>query len=56
VGTASAIGVIQALEEDPGRPVLTSTQVACWRALRLAGARAAVTGYGALFTHDLPAS
>ena len=32
-----AIGVIAALEEDLGRPVLTANQVALWYALRLAG-------------------
>lgn len=50
-----AVGVIQALEADLGRPVLTANQVAFWNALRLAGTRVAVTGYGTLFTHDLPA-
>lgn len=49
------VGVIQALEEDLGRPVLTANQVALWHALRLLGVRAAVTGYGQLFTHELPA-
>ena len=51
-----AVGVVRVLEEDLGRPVLTANQVAFWQALRLAGARAAVTGYGELFTRDLPAS
>jgi maleate isomerase len=50
-----AVGVIEALEADLGRPVLTANQVAFWQALRLSGARAAVTGYGALFARDLPA-
>lgn len=43
-----AIGVIEALEEDLGRPVLTANQVTLWRALRLAGVLAPVAGYGRL--------
>ena len=50
-----AVGVIEALEEDLGRPVLTANQVAFWQALRLAGVRAAVTGYGTLFAQALAA-
>jgi maleate isomerase len=44
-----AIGVIAALEEDLGRPVLTANQVAFWYALRQAGVHAPVNGYGRLF-------
>jgi maleate isomerase len=44
-----AVGVIQALEEDLGRPVLTANQVAFWAALRLSGTRAPVVGYGRMF-------
>jgi maleate isomerase len=44
-----AIGVIAALEEDFGRPVLTANQVAFWYALRQAGVRAPVHGYGRVF-------
>jgi maleate isomerase len=44
-----AIGVIAALEEDLGRPVLTANQVALWYALRQAGLHAPVNGYGRLF-------
>lgn len=50
------VGVIRVLEEDLGHPVLTANQVALWKALHLAGVRAAVTGYGQLFSHDLPAA
>ncbi|HLZ22863.1 MAG TPA: hypothetical protein VKQ30_12135 [Ktedonobacterales bacterium] len=46
-----AIGAIQALEEDLRRPVLTANQVAFWQALHVAGIRAPVVGYGALFAH-----
>jgi maleate isomerase len=44
-----AIGVIAALEEDLGRPVLTGNQVAFWYALRLAGVGAEVDNYGQVF-------
>jgi maleate isomerase len=51
-----AVGAIQALEEDLGRPVLTANQVVLWHALRVAGTRAAVVGYGQIFARELPAS
>jgi maleate isomerase len=50
-----AVGVIQALEEDLGIPVLTANQVLLWHLLRLAGTHAPVAGYGRLFERDLPA-
>ena len=37
-----AVGVIQALEQDLERQVLTANQVAFWAALRLSGTRASV--------------
>jgi maleate isomerase len=43
------IGVIAALEEDLGRPVITGNQVAFWYALHLAGVGAQVDGYGQVF-------
>lgn len=49
-----AVGVIAALEEDLGIPVLTANQVLCWHLLRLAGCRAPVAGYGRLFALPLP--
>ena len=51
-----AIGVINALEESLGRPVLTANQAAFWCALRLTGTRAPVTNYGRIFELDLPRS
>ena len=45
-----AIGTISALEADLGRTVLTANQVSFWHALRQAGIRATVDGYGRLFT------
>lgn len=49
-----AVGVIDALECDLQRPVLTANQVALWNALRVAGVHAPVHGYGRLFELDLP--
>jgi len=45
----SAIGVIAALEEELGRPVLTGNQVGFWLALRLAGVGAEVDNCGQVF-------
>ena len=45
-----AIGMIAALEQELGRPVLTGNQVVFWNALRQAGVRAPVNGYGRVFT------
>jgi maleate isomerase len=47
-----AIGVIDALEEELARPVLTANQVAFWHALRLSGTHAAIVGYGRIFGCD----
>jgi maleate isomerase len=47
-----AIGVIQALEQDLARPVLTANQVAFWHALSLSGARAPIVGYGQIFGRE----
>lgn len=45
-----AIGVIQALEDSLGRPVLTANQVAFWQALRVVGMTSEVSQYGRIFT------
>ena len=47
-----SVGVIAALEEDLGRPVLTANQVLLWRMLLLIGSRVSPRGYGQLFTLD----
>ena len=47
-----AVGVIQALEQDLARPVLTANQVAFWHALWLSGARIPVVGYGQIFGRE----
>jgi len=44
-----AIGVIEALEKNINRPVLTANQVAFWQALALSGSREPVLGYGRIF-------
>jgi maleate isomerase len=43
------IGVIKALEEALGRPVLTANQVAFWQALSLAKANVSIANYGRIF-------
>jgi maleate isomerase len=47
-----AVGVVEALEKELGRPVLTANQVAFWHALRLSGATTPVAGYGRIFNYD----
>jgi maleate isomerase len=50
-----AVGVIEALETDLDRPVLTANQVLLWAALAAAGANpATVKGYGRIFSTPLP--
>ena len=50
-----AVGVIEALERDLGRPILTANQVTFWNALCAAGARPSITHYGRIFAEPLPA-
>jgi maleate isomerase len=47
-----AIDVIEDLERDLGRPVVTSNQAALWASLRKAGIRDDVPGLGALLRRD----
>lgn len=42
------VGIIEALEQDLGLPVVTANQASLWRCLRLAGVRTPVAGYGRL--------
>jgi maleate isomerase len=44
-----AVGVIDALEDKLGRPVLTANQVLLWGLLGAAGATVTITGYGGVF-------
>jgi maleate isomerase len=39
-------GIIQRLEDELQKPVVTGQTVALWQALRLAGVDASVSGYG----------
>jgi maleate isomerase len=51
-----AIGVIEALEENLDRPILTGNQVALWQALALSGSREPIVGYGRIFGLKPPVS
>lgn len=42
------VGIIEALEQDLQRPVITANQASLWQCLRLAGVRTKVDGYGRL--------
>jgi maleate isomerase len=44
--------VLQALEEDLRKPVISSASAMMWHALRLAGVRQPIAGYGLLLTLD----
>jgi maleate isomerase len=44
------IAVLAALEADLGKPVLSSNAAMMWHAMRVAGVRAPVAGYGRLLT------
>ncbi|MCP5153525.1 MAG: hypothetical protein H6983_05135 [Ectothiorhodospiraceae bacterium] len=46
------VGIVQALEDDLGRPVISANQASLWHCLRLAGVRTAVAGYGSLFQRE----
>lgn len=50
-----AVGAIEALEQDLGRPVLTANQVTFWNALRATGVWQPVAHYGRLFAEPLRA-
>ncbi len=42
------VGILDALEQDLGRPVLSANQVSLWHCLRRSGVLAPVSGYGSL--------
>ena len=48
------VGFIAELEEDLGMPVVTSNQASFWHALRLAGCKARIDGFGRLMALDAP--
>jgi len=43
-----SMGVLQELEKELGKPVLSTSQVTLWHALKLAGYRHGVKGFGGL--------
>ena len=47
-----SIDVIEDLERELAKPVITSNQAAIWRSLRMAGLREDVPGLGLLLRHD----
>jgi maleate isomerase len=51
-----AIDLIETLEGDLGVPVLTANQVTAWHAIRVAGFRDSISGFGRLPTLSLDAS
>jgi maleate isomerase len=42
------VGVLEMLEQDLKKPVISSNQASLWQALRLTGVRQAITGFGSL--------
>jgi len=42
------VGMLDRLEQDLGKPAITSMQASLWQPLRLAGLREPVTGFGRL--------
>jgi maleate cis-trans isomerase len=42
------VAVLETLERDLGKPVISSNQASLWQALRLAGVREAIPGFGRL--------
>ena len=42
------VGVLERLERELGKPVISSNQACLWRALRLAGVSEPVPGFGRL--------
>src|SRR5207237_5364447 len=48
--------VLEALEHDLGKPVISSASAMMWHALRSAGVRQPIPGYGRLLTLDGPSA
>jgi maleate cis-trans isomerase len=53
-GFMPSCGMIDALEQDTGVPVVSSKQALTWIGLRMAGIRDRVEGFGKLFEKDWP--
>ena len=46
-----AVDVIEKIEQQLGKPVITAVQAMFWQSLRLAGFTGKVSGYGQLLRH-----
>jgi maleate isomerase len=44
------VGMLEVLERDLGKPVISSNQASLWRALQLAGVREPISGFGRLLS------
>ena len=44
------VAILEALEQDLGRPVISANQASLWHGLRSAGVRSGIAGYGNLFS------
>lgn len=44
------VAILEALEQDLGRPVISANQASLWHGLRSAGVRTGIAGYGNLFS------
>jgi len=42
------VAILDALEQDLGRPVISANQASLWHCLRLSGVKGPVPGYGNL--------
>ncbi|SAK82354.1 Asp/Glu racemase [Caballeronia calidae] len=49
-----AVGIIKALEDALGIPVLTANQASFWQAIVLAGSQVVIAAYGQIFSHRPP--
>jgi maleate cis-trans isomerase len=46
------LGMLQVLEDDLGKPVISAASAMMWNALRIAGVRSPRQGYGRLFLRE----
>ena len=46
------IPILETLEQDLGKPVISAASAMMWRALQIAGVRERVAGYGRLLTSE----
>ena len=51
--TLHTIEIIEALEHDLGKPIITSNQVTMWNLLKLAGVNEKIEGYGQLLKQGI---